>query len=270
MSSAKRRSTIACTNGSTGKSRFSSSGCLCCALRGDFVEGLPAAALASRRRRIVVSPHCGGDLGPRRSRADPARLVRRCDARGAIAARQCHDAGRCGQRPRYARPAWRGAPAGRARRPARSQQDRPRARRAVARAARAPRAFGGDLRRRRRSTPPPSLPRSRARRPATRPRAAHGAAEAHVFRSPAPIEAGSFRADSSRSCGELAGPRLLRVKGLVATADDPAAAVARPGRAARLRAAAATAGLAGGRARDVARRHRRGRFGSPRSGSGTR
>jgi len=52
------------------------------------------------------------------------------------------------------------------------------------------------------------------------PRAAHGAAEARAFRSAVPIAPAAF-AQFLTLLGELAGPRLLRVKGLVATADDP-------------------------------------------------
>jgi len=52
------------------------------------------------------------------------------------------------------------------------------------------------------------------------PRAAHGGAEARAFRSAAPIAPAAF-ARFLTLLGELAGPRLLRVKGLVATADAP-------------------------------------------------
>jgi G3E family GTPase len=52
------------------------------------------------------------------------------------------------------------------------------------------------------------------------PRAAHGAAEARVYRSAAPIPAARFQRFLAL-LGELAGPRLLRVKGLVATDDAP-------------------------------------------------
>ena len=52
------------------------------------------------------------------------------------------------------------------------------------------------------------------------PRAAHGAAQARAFRSAAPIAPAAF-ARFLTLLGELAGPRLLRVKGLVATADAP-------------------------------------------------
>jgi G3E family GTPase len=52
------------------------------------------------------------------------------------------------------------------------------------------------------------------------PRAAHGTAEAHVFRSDAPLDPAAF-ARFLTLLGELSGPRLLRVKGLAATADDP-------------------------------------------------
>ena len=52
------------------------------------------------------------------------------------------------------------------------------------------------------------------------PRAAHGSAEARVFRSAAPIEAARFARFLTR-LSALAGPGLLRVKGLVATADAP-------------------------------------------------
>ena len=52
------------------------------------------------------------------------------------------------------------------------------------------------------------------------PRAAHGGAAAHAFRSSAPIPAEAF-ARFLNLLRALAGPRLLRVKGLVATADAP-------------------------------------------------
>ena len=52
------------------------------------------------------------------------------------------------------------------------------------------------------------------------PRAAHGDVEAHVFRSAAPIAAVAFSRFLTL-LSEAAGPRLLRVKGLVATDDDP-------------------------------------------------
>ncbi len=52
------------------------------------------------------------------------------------------------------------------------------------------------------------------------PRAAHGSAEARVFRSTSPIDAARF-ARFLTKLSELAGPGLLRVKGLVATADAP-------------------------------------------------
>ncbi len=51
-------------------------------------------------------------------------------------------------------------------------------------------------------------------------RAAHGAAEARAFRSASPIAPAAF-ARFLTLLGELAGPRLLRVKGLVATSDAP-------------------------------------------------
>ena len=57
-------------------------------------------------------------------------------------------------------------------------------------------------------------------RPDFGPRAVHGGAEARSFRATAPIEAAAFARFLTR-LGELAGPRLLRIKGLVATADAP-------------------------------------------------
>ncbi len=51
-------------------------------------------------------------------------------------------------------------------------------------------------------------------------RAVHGAAQAHVFRAALPIPAAAF-ARFLTLLGELTGPRLLRVKGLVATTDAP-------------------------------------------------
>ena len=55
---------------------------------------------------------------------------------------------------------------------------------------------------------------------ASAPRAAHGGAEAHVFRSTAPLSAAAF-VRFLDLLAALAGPRLLRVKGLVATDDAP-------------------------------------------------
>ena len=52
------------------------------------------------------------------------------------------------------------------------------------------------------------------------PRAAHGGAEARTFRSATPIEPARFARFLS-VLGEVSGPRLWRVKGLVATADAP-------------------------------------------------
>jgi G3E family GTPase len=52
------------------------------------------------------------------------------------------------------------------------------------------------------------------------PRAAHGGAEAHLFRSAAPLSAVAF-VRFLDLLAALAGPRLLRVKGLVATDDAP-------------------------------------------------
>ncbi len=52
------------------------------------------------------------------------------------------------------------------------------------------------------------------------PRAVHGDAEARVFRSAAPISAARFARFLTRLV-DLAGPGLLRVKGLVATDDAP-------------------------------------------------
>ncbi|MDE3177322.1 MAG: GTP-binding protein [Pseudomonadota bacterium] len=52
------------------------------------------------------------------------------------------------------------------------------------------------------------------------PRAAHGAAQAHEFRADIPLPPAAF-ARFLTLLGKLAGPRLLRVKGLVATSDAP-------------------------------------------------
>ena len=60
-----------------------------------------------------------------------------------------------------------------------------------------------------------------SRPPTTYPaRAAHGTAQAHVFRSRAPLKAAAM-ARFLDLLASLAGPRLLRVKGLVATDDAP-------------------------------------------------
>ena len=52
------------------------------------------------------------------------------------------------------------------------------------------------------------------------PRAAHGGAEAHVFRSAAPLSGAAF-VRFLDLLAALAGPRLLRVKGFVSTDDAP-------------------------------------------------
>ena len=52
------------------------------------------------------------------------------------------------------------------------------------------------------------------------PRAAHGGAEAHVFRSATPLSGAAF-VRFLDLLAALGGPRLLRVKGLVATEDAP-------------------------------------------------
>ena len=56
--------------------------------------------------------------------------------------------------------------------------------------------------------------------PVVSPRAAHGGAEAHVFRSPTPLPAAGL-VRFLDLLAQAAGPRLLRVKGLVATDDLP-------------------------------------------------
>jgi G3E family GTPase len=61
-------------------------------------------------------------------------------------------------------------------------------------------------------TPRPAL--------AVSPRAAHGSAQAHAFRAARPVDAAAF-ARFLDLLAALAGPRLLRVKGLVATSDAP-------------------------------------------------
>ena len=84
-----------------------------------------------------------------------------------------------------------------------------------------------------------------------------GAPQAHVFRSAAPIDAAAF-ARFLTLLGEAAGPRLLRVKGLVATADDPDRPWLIQGAQHAFAPPLRLPAWPPGRARDRAGRHRRG------------
>jgi G3E family GTPase len=186
-----------------GEVALLASGCLCCTLRGDFVEGLQK--LLARRdggelsfRRIVVETSGLADPGPilhalfadatlsRRLRL--ANVTTLVDAVNGAATLESHGEARrqvASLRALVARLAPQAAL---------STVNEIDAAAFLADIARAPASFS--------------------------PRAAHGSAEAHVFRSDAPIDAAAF-ARFLTLLGEAAGPRLLRVKGLVATADDP-------------------------------------------------
>jgi G3E family GTPase len=199
-----------------GEIALLSSGCLCCALRGDFVEGLQR--LLSRRdagelsfRRIVVETSGLADPGPilhalfadatLAARLRLANVTTLVDAVNGLDTLDRH-----GEARRQVALADRLALS-------KTDLAPPRGCASGSRALRLWRRFL----RRGRSTPPPSLPRSRARRPATRP--------ARPMGRPRRMSSGRPRrsrprpsSDSSRYC---ANSRALRVKGLVATADDP-------------------------------------------------
>jgi G3E family GTPase len=202
-----------------GEIALLASGCLCCALRGDFVEGLQG--LLARRdagelsfRRIVVETSGLADPGPilhalfadatlsRRLRL--AGVTTLVDAVNGAATLERHGEARrqVALADRIAISKTDLAPAA----PIRALLARLAPFAAISDAADVDAAaFLAEI----------------ARAPADlSPRAAHGTAEAHVFRSAAPIEAVAF-ARFLTLLGEAAGPRLLRVKGLVATADDP-------------------------------------------------
>jgi len=202
-----------------GEVALLASGCLCCTLRGDFVEGLQK--LLARRdggelsfRRIVVETSGLADPGPilhalfadatlsRRLRL--ANVTTLVDAVNGAATLESH-----GEARRQVALADRIAISKTDLAPAASL------RALVARLA--PQAALSTVN----EIDAAAFLADIARAPASfSPRAAHGSAEAHVFRSDAPIDAAAF-ARFLTLLGEAAGPRLLRVKGLVATADDP-------------------------------------------------
>jgi len=202
-----------------GEVALLASGCLCCALRGDFVESLQK--LLARRdagelafARIVVETSGLADPGPilhalfadamlsRRLRlANVTTLVDAVNGAATLA--------RHGEARRQVALADRLAIAKTDLAPADSLRE------TLARMA--PQAAISDAR----DLDAAAFLAEIARPQNYSPRAAHGDAEAHVFRCAAPIEAAAF-ARFLTLLGEAAGPRLLRVKGLVATADDPA------------------------------------------------
>jgi G3E family GTPase len=203
-----------------GEVALLASGCLCCALRGDFVEGLQR--LLARRdggelsfRRVIVETSGLADPGPilhalfadaiLAGRLRLANVTTLVDAVNGSATLERH-----GEARRQVALADRIAI---------SKSDLASTAPLRARLARlAPQVEISDAS----EIDAAAFLSETARAPAAfSPRAAHGSAEAHVFRSANPVEAAAF-ARFLTLLGEAAGPRLLRVKGLVATADDPA------------------------------------------------
>jgi G3E family GTPase len=202
-----------------GEVALLASGCLCCALRGDFVEGLQKllTRLDSGElsfRRIVVETSGLADPGPilhalfadatlgRRLRL--ANVTTLVDAVNGIATLERH-----GEARRQAAFADRIVI---------SKTDLARAAPLRARLARlAPQATiseAGEI-------DAATFLAESARPPVGfSARAVHGGAQAHVFRATTPIKAAAFSRFLTL-LGEAAGPLLLRVKGLVATDDDP-------------------------------------------------
>ncbi len=201
-----------------GEISLLASGCLCCTLRGDFVEGL--SRLLSRGdapafRRIVVETSGLADPGPilhalfadagLASRLRLANVTTLVDAvngldtlaRHGEARRQVALADRIVLTKTDLAPATaalRAQVAALAPLAALSDAATLSAADFLSETIRAPRAYAA--------------------------RTVHGAAQAHVFRAALPIPAAAF-ARFLTLLGELAGPRLLRVKGLVATTDAP-------------------------------------------------
>ena len=199
-----------------GEISLLASGCLCCTLRGDFVEGL--GALLARRdageldfARIVVETSGLADPGPilHALLADPtlasrlrlASVVTLVDAVNGVSTLETHGEAR--------------RQVALADRIALTKTDL--ADPAPVRAALGDVAvvcdaaeFGAAAFLEAVSRPPTDYPA----------RAAHGAAEAHVFRSATPLKAAAL-VRFLDLLAAMAGPRLLRVKGLVATDDAP-------------------------------------------------
>ena len=203
-----------------GEIALLASGCLCCALRGDFVEGL--TRMLARRdagelsyRRIVVETSGLADPGPilhalfadatLATRLRLANVTTLVDATNGLDTLERH-----GEARRQVAFADRLAVTKTDLSPAAGAL---RARLAEL----APFAVVGDVRD---LTAPEFLAETARPRMALNARAAHGGAEARVFRSAKPIEAAAF-ARFLTLLGELAGPKLLRVKGLLATTDAP-------------------------------------------------
>jgi G3E family GTPase len=203
-----------------GEVALIASGCLCCALRGDFVEGLQK--LLARRdageiafRRVIVETSGLADPGPilhalfadatLAQRLRLANVTTLVDAVNGVTTLERHGEAR--------------RQVALADRLALSKTDLSPAAPLIALLARlAPQAEifeAGEI--------DAAIFLAEVARPPANysPRAAHGTAQAHVFRSAPPIEAAAF-ARFLTLLAEVAGPKLLRVKGLVATADDPA------------------------------------------------
>ncbi len=200
-----------------GEISLLASGCLCCTLRGDFVDGL-GAVLARRQagdlafRRIVVETSGLADPGPilhalfadagLASRLRLANVVALMDAVNGVDTLERH-----GEARRQVALADRIAltktdladPA-----PVRATLAK------LAPLALVTETLGAVEFLKEIVRPPTIYPA----------RAAHGSAEAHVFRASKPLSAAAF-VRFLDLLAELAGPRLLRVKGLVATDDAP-------------------------------------------------
>jgi G3E family GTPase len=200
-----------------GEIALLASGCLCCTLRGDFAEAL--RALLKRRaagelsfRRIVVETSGLADPGPilyalfaDATLAIETRLAQvttLVDAVAGLATLERH-----GEARRQVALADRlVVTKGAAEAPLRAALARLAPTAAICEASDFDAAQFLD-----------AFPRSAA---GLSPRAAHGGGEARTFRSATPIEPARFARFLS-VLGEVSGPRLWRVKGLVATADAP-------------------------------------------------
>ncbi len=199
-----------------GEISLLAAGCLCCTLRGDFVEGL--GGLLARREagtlvfaRIVVETSGLADPGPilHALFADPTlasrlrliSVVTLVDAVNGVSTLEAH-----GEARRQV------ALADRIVLTKADLADPAPVRAALSGFAvvNDVRAFGAAEFLEEVSRPPTNYPA----------RAAHGTAQAHVLRAKAPLKSAAFVRFLDLLAGQ-AGPRLLRVKGLVATDDAP-------------------------------------------------
>jgi G3E family GTPase len=199
-----------------GETLLIASGCLCCTLRGDFVDGLLDILVrrGAAYDRVVVETSGLADPGPMlhalfaedhlAARVRLANVTTLVDAVNGLDTLERHGEARrqVALADRLALTKTDLAPAG----PLRERL-----------AELAPYAEIVDI-----SELDASALLQQTARPPTNysPRATHGGAQARAFRSAKPIAPAAF-ARFLALLGELAGPRLLRVKGLVATADAP-------------------------------------------------